>query len=275
MTTNTFPSPEALVPSASPAASAPTVPDRYRSLRRYNLGAAAFHAVQAGLVLVLANSFTLPVTATYLAGPPGTTPTDTVTILSTGVGLAVAGFLALSAVFHVIVASPWFFERYQAGLLAGHNTFRWVEYSLSSSIMIVLIAQLTGIADVTALLAIFGVNASMILFGWLQEHYENPGNGGWLPFIFGCVAGIVPWLAVLVYVVAPGSTSDAEPPVFVYAIIASLFVFFNTFAVNQWLQYRQLGRWRDYLVGERAYVTLSLVAKSALAWQVFGGTLAG
>ena len=55
----------------------------------------------------------------------------------------------------------------------------------------------------------------------------------------------------------------------------SLFVFFNVFAVNQWLQYRQVGRWRDYLVGERAYITLSLVAKSALAWQVFGGTLAG
>lgn len=60
-----------------------------------------------------------------------------------------------------------------------------------------------------------------------------------------------------------------------YAIIVSLFVFFNVFAVNQWLQYKQVGRWSDYLVGERAYITLSLVVKSALAWQVFGGTLAG
>ncbi len=141
--------------------------------------------------------------------------------------------------------------------------------------MIVLIAQLTGIADVAALLAIFGVNVSMILFGWLQERYHQPGDGGWLPFVFGCLAGIVPWLAVLVYVVAPGATTDAEPPAFVYGIIVSLFVFFNVFAVNQWLQYRQLGRWKDYLVGERAYITLSLVAKSALAWQVFAGTLAG
>jgi len=40
------------------------------------------------------------------------------------------------------------------------------------------------------------------------------------------------------------------------------------------LQYKKVGPWRDYLFGERMYVLLSLVAKSALAWQVFGGTLA-
>jgi hypothetical protein len=249
-----------------------TIPDsRFSSLRRYNLVAAAFHAVQAGLVLALSNDFTLPVTGTYLQGPPGTTPGDAVTLLDSPIGPAVAGFLALSAVFHALVASPLFFRRYIEGLGHRRNYFRWVEYAVSSSMMIVLIAQITGISDVAALLSIFGVNASMILFGWLQEKYHQPGDGGWLPFVFGCIAGIVPWVAVVVYVVAPGSTSGAEPPGFVYGIIVSLFVFFNVFAVNQWLQYRQIGRWRDYLVGERAYITLSLVAKSALAWQVFAG----
>ena len=43
------------------------------------------------------------------------------------------------------------------------------------------------------------------------------------------------------------------------------FVLFNCFAVNQWLQYKQVGRWRDYLVGERVYFTSSLIAKSLLA----------
>jgi hypothetical protein len=59
----------------------------------------------------------------------------------------------------------------------------------------------------------------------------------------------------------------------VYGIIISLFVFFNTFAINQVLQYRQVGKWRDYLYGERVYITLSLVAKTALAWQVFSGAI--
>jgi hypothetical protein len=242
-----------------------------QGLRRYNLVAAAIHAVQAVLVLALANDFTWPVTATYLEGPPGTTPADQVVLWDLPVAIGVALFFALSAGAHLLIVSPWLSDRYLSGLAEGHNYFRWVEYSLSSSVMIVLIAQLVGIADVAALIAIFGVNVSMILFGWLQQ----PGDGGWLPFAFGCIAGVVPWLAIAIYVVAPGATSGAEPPAFVYGIIVSLFIFFNVFAINQWLQYRQIGRWRDYLVGERAYITLSLVAKSALAWQVFAGTLAG
>ena len=93
-----------------------------------------------------------------------------------------------------------FYPRYAAGLALKRNYFRWVEYSISSSVMIVLIAQVTGVADITAIISIFGVNASMILFGWLQEKYESPGNGGWLPFIFGCITGIIPWLALCFYV---------------------------------------------------------------------------
>jgi hypothetical protein len=178
-------------------------------------------------------------------------------------------------VAHLVVASPTFFPRYVEGLRHHRNIFRWVEYSLSASIMIVLIAMIVGISDVAALVPIFGVNAAMILFGWLQEHYEEPGSGRWLPFVFGCIAGIVPWLAITVYLFAPGSASAAEPPGFVYGIFVSLFVLFNIFAVNQWLQYRRLGRWSDYVVGERTYITLSIVAKSLLAWQVFAGTLAG
>jgi hypothetical protein len=71
----------------------------------------------------------------------------------------------------------------------------------------------------------------------------------------------------------PGS----DTPGFVYGVFVSLFVFFNLFALVQWLQYRGRetgkGRFADYLVGERTYLVLSLTAKSALAWQVFANTL--
>jgi hypothetical protein len=247
---------------------------RYARLRRDNVVAAVVHAAQAVAVVVLATDFTLPVTGSYLAGPPGSPPGEAVTLWDVPIPLAIAAFLVLSSLFHVIVASPPFFDRYRAGLAQGHNYFRWVEYSLSSSLMIVIIAQLVGISDVVALLALFGVNASMILFGWLQEKYHQPGDGGWLPFVFGCLAGAVPWIGIVVYTIAPGSTSGAEPPGFVYGIIVSLFLFFNVFALVQWLQYRPVGRFRDYLRGERLYILLSLTAKSALAWQIFAGTLA-
>jgi Heliorhodopsin len=176
----------------------------------------------------------------------------------------------LSAVFHWHVMLPGVFGRYISGLSEQHNYFRWAEYSLSSSVMIVLIAMLTGISDVAALIGIFTANGAMIFFGAVQERYERPGGSLW-PFWLRCVVGIAPWLAVGIYL---WSGSTTELPAFVYAILVSLFAFFNIFAINMWLQYRRVGRWRSYVFGERAYLMLSLVAKSALAWQVFAGTLA-
>ncbi len=87
------------------------------------------------------------------------------------------------------------------------------------------------------------------------------------------MVGIVPWIIVLIYFLRPGSESDVAPPGFVVGIVISLFLFFNTFAINQWLQYKQVGKWKSYLQGERTYITLSLVAKSVLAWQVFSGAI--
>lgn len=245
-----------------------------KSLRRYNTIAGVLHLAQMVVVLALANDFTLPIVARYMAGPPGSTFTDPILILDAPIGLTVAIFLGLSAFFHFLVASPQFFNRYAAGIEKQHNYFRWVEYSISSSVMIVLIALITGISDVTALIAIFGVNASMILFGWLQEKYETPGNGGWLPFIFGCITGIVPWLGLLFYVFSVGGPEGTSAPAFVYGIVISIFLFFNSFALVQWAQYKKVGKWSDYIRGEKTYITLSLVAKSALAWQIFGSTLA-
>ena len=138
-------------------------------LRRINVIAGILHLVQMIVVLALSNDFALPVNATYMSGPPGTTFAPPVLLFSTPVGLTVAIFLGLSALAHFIVASPQFFGRYSKGLEEQRNYFRWVEYSISSSVMIVLIAQVTGVADITALISIFGVNAAMILFGWLQE----------------------------------------------------------------------------------------------------------
>lgn len=246
---------------------------KFGRLRIYNAVMGTLHLAQAIAVLLLATDFTLPVTATFLQNQPGAGPPEITHLFDVSLAWGVAAFLFLSAAAHWILVLPGAYEWYVRNLRLNRNYARWIEYSFSASLMIVLIALLTGISSVTALLALFAVNAAMILFGWLQEKYEQPGEGGWLPFIFGCIVGVVPWVAIGIYLWSP--TTDAEPPAFVYAIFVSLFIFFNTFAVNQFLQYKRVGPWRDYLFGESAYILLSLIAKSALAWQVFGGTLAG
>lgn len=244
------------------------------SLRKWNIAAGILHLISLSAILVLSNNFSLPVTATYMSGPPGTTFAEPVTLFNSNVSYVIASFFALSAFFHFLVSSKIFFKRYIKGLGRHKNIFRWVEYSLSSSIMIYVIAQLCGISEYSALLAIVGTNVSMILFGWLQEEYVEPGSGQWLPFIFGCIAGAVPWIIILLQLLSPGGSSQASAPGFVYGIVISLFTFFNCFALVQYKQYRAKGKWTNYLRGERAYILLSFTAKSVLAWQIFAGTLA-
>lgn len=239
---------------------------RLGKLRVWNIVVGLILAVQAIMIAVLTNDFSLPVTATFMSGPPGTSP-ELFDLFNISTGWGVFIFLAISAGALLILASPPVFPWYKRNLLQNRNYGRWIEYFFSSSIMIILISQITGISDITALLAIFGVNASMILFGALQEKYEKPGKPNLLPFWFGCFAGIIPWIAIVIYVWAPGLS--VSPPGFVYGIIASLFVFFNCFAVNMALQYKKVGPWRDYLFGEKVYIILSLTAKALLAWQVF------
>jgi hypothetical protein len=241
-----------------------------QSLRRWNLGLTVLHLAQAVLILVLATDFSVTVTRSLPAGPPGTPPAAPEDLFDLRIGVAVAVFLALAALDHLLTATV-FRRTYEVDLRAGINRFRWVEYAFSATLMVVLIALYTGIDQLTALVGIAGANVAMILFGWLQESANPPGraNTTMKPFWFGCVAGAAPWVAIGYNLVAA-----EQVPGFVVGIFVSLFLLFGSFALNQWLQYRELGRWRSYAYGERAYLVLSLVAKSALAWQIFAGSLA-
>lgn len=245
-------------------------------LRRWNVGVGLAHLAQAVVILVLASDFSLPVTTTFLTGPPGSGQTASTELFALPVGPAVAVFLLLAALDHLLVASPWVIGWYERNLARGMNLARWWEYSISASLMVVLIAMLTGVSEAAALIALFGVNAGMILFGLLMETTNRPGQPvDWRPFRYGSIVGAVPWIAIAVQIAVSESEGGGGVPTFVFAIFVTLFVAFFSFAVNQLLQYRRNGRWSDYVFGERAYLVLSLVAKSLLAWQVFGSTLAG
>jgi Heliorhodopsin len=266
--------------SALPAAT-PIAEDRARSLFRWNASLALLHFAQFAIILALSlmqsPMATAPVVSSYLTF-------DTVAqtlvpaqraLFELPIGVAVAVFFLLSAIAHFSVAFPargW----YERMLARGQNPARWVEYAFSSSVMIVVIATLSGIQEIGTLVAIFGINAAMNLFGWSMEAAnEGRARPQWLHFDFGVIAGIVPWIVIAIALGTAATEPNAAPiPAFVIAIFVSLFISFNVFAINMVLQYRKVGRWSDYLYGERAYMLFSLIAKTVLAWQVFLGTLA-
>jgi hypothetical protein len=247
----------------------------FRGLRTFNAVMGAVHFVQGLLMLFLSTDFSLPVTSAFLEFNPAAGKLEPAlkTVFQMPIGPLVAAFLFMSALAHFLIASPLLFDWYVKNLKGHANFARWIEYSFSSSVMIVVISMLVGIYDIATLILAFALNAMMILFGWMMElHNRTTQKTDWTSFWFGCIAGAVPWVAIALYLIAPGRTGGS-PPSFVYGIFFSIFVFFNIFAVNMVLQYKKVGRWSDYLYGERAYIVLSLVAKSLLAWQVFAGTL--
>ena len=262
------------------APAAAIAPERANQLFRWNAALSVLHFVQFAAMMALslgvAKVVTTPIVSSYLEFDQANrtlVPAQRL-LFDLPIGPAVAIFFLMSAIAHVAVAFPgrgW----YERSLSRGQNPARWIEYAFSSSVMIVVIASLVGIREIGTLVAIFGVNAAMNLFGWSMEAAnEGRQRPQWLHYIFGCFAGATPWLVILI-ALWTGATAEgaAAIPGFVIAIFISLFISFNVFAINMVLQYRKVGRWRDYLYGERAYMIFSLVAKSLLAWQVWSGTL--
>ena len=248
-------------------------------LRRFNGIMSGVHLVQAVLMLVAGLSiasisrFRLPLTSNYLSYDVVTQRLVSMArhVGSLQIGPIVSSFLFLSALFHLLTVLPGLNGVYNRHIEKGINPFRWIEYALSSSVMIVLIAMLFGVYDLASLIMVFALNATMNLMGLLMEvHNQGAPRTRWTSFMIGCFSGAVPWAVVLMYFLGGGNFSRI--PWFVYAILGTYFVFFNLFPVNMVLQYRKIGKWADYRYGERGYILLSLVAKSLLAWLVFFGT---
>lgn len=250
-------------------------------LKKFNLIMGLFHLVQGVIMLFLATTviqkiseFQPQIIQYYQAYNPATQSLETAqkVLFDLPFGLMVASFLLISATAHALIYINS--KAYEKDLEKGINHFRWYEYALSSSIMIVLIATLFGIYDIGTLLLIFILNATMNIFGLVMEQM-NTGRSKehvrWSPFIWGSIAGIGPWIVILLYMFGTGNFDMI--PWFVWAIVGTYFIAFNTFPINMILQYKGVGKWSDYYYGERVYIVLSLAAKSFLAWLVLFGAM--
>ena len=254
-----------------------------QNLKIWNIACSILHFIQ-GLIIVLLGSYTnsskfkLPLTTLFLNWE-NQMPKQALVIQGYIKFAVIASlFSFISGAAHLIIVI--FFKTYITDLRKGLNRFRWFEYTISSSIMIALIAMLFGMYDIISLVLIMSVNACMNLFGYVMESQnQTTKKVDWSSFWFGCFAGVVPWVCIFTYLGAAGNISQV--PGFVWGILVAYLIMFNTFPVNMVLQYLKVGRWSDapwdfrmggYYFGEKVYQILSLAAKSLLVWLVYGGT---
>lgn len=243
---------------------------KLKNIRVWNIALTVLHLGQALAMLLLTNEFALKVLSSFPDGPPGTEGLVTKELFEVRVGWVIGAFLALAGIDHLLTSTVAR-RTYENDLQNGINRFRWIEYSISASLMLVIICMYWGILTLAGLIAVVGANVAMILFGWLQERMNPPGRvtTTMLPFWFGTVVGLAPWLAMSVNI----SQISQDAPATLLAILIVQGIFFFCFGLNQWLQYKAVGKWRSYIFGEKTYLVLSLGAKSLLAWQIFAVSL--
>jgi Heliorhodopsin len=286
----------------------------YKNLRLWNGIMGVLHLTQ-GLIMLFLSKQSLFTVYLYLPKPNFATRSFGLVAekwYDVNLGYTISAFLFLSALAHFITITPKVYEWYITKLHDKINLIRWYEYALSSSVMIFVIAALCNINDGLTLFLLVAINACMNLFGALMEshnsvlrklaheqtiretvmengkeiatteHTQSTFKVNWMSFVYGCFAGIAPWIVMGTYFFVSldrlGSIDELPQRVkdtlnIVRFIFPALFVFFNLFAINMILQYKGVWKWKNYLFGEKFYIVLSLVAKSFLAWFIWGGTL--
>ena len=248
--------------------------------RSWNKYLALLYVVQGIIILVVSLNRNFPITTSFLGLDTLQTQAQGHTVLATGtqhlldVNLTylVAAYLFLSAVAHGLAATKLrsFYER---DLKRGVNKIRWIEYALNTSIMVVLVGLLAGVQDLSTLLLLFSSTAVMNLLGLVMEtHNQGARKINWLNYVVGCISGVLPWVVLAIYFIS-GGLYGVVPPGFVYRASGTVFLLVIFVAVNMYLLYRKVGNWKQYVYGERVYMLLSFIAKTALAWQLFAGNL--
>lgn len=246
-----------------------------RQLQTFNRIAGLTHLIQAiALAFILNDNTTIPVITRFFDETSDGVRPVSETLFEFPIALIAPIFLALSAAAHLLISSPSYVRRYEQNIEKGINPLRWWEYAISSSLMLVVLLMLGGLIELSSVVFIFTLNFIMNLMGLMMEKYNQlTQTTSWLPFNIGVLAGIVPWImGGLYFWVSTNNIADSIP---VYAQFGFLltFLFFNSFAINMWLQYKKVGKWKVYAYGEKAYIVLSLVSKSALGWIIVLGTL--
>jgi hypothetical protein len=243
----------------------------------FNLKMGVVHLIQGIALLILAlnvplfRDFTPEIVGRFFRPIGGGFYAPTAEVMfELPVAILAASFILFSALFHLIISIP-LKKQYLANIEKGINPLRWYEYAFSSSIMIVLLSIMFGVTTIEGLLSVFGINAVMNLLGLLMEKMNPPTRTktDWSAHFIGWIAGLIPWIIIVIYMLNIGDLSFL--PWFVLPGLFFYFFVFNLFAFNQILQYARIGKWKDYVYGEKTYVWLSLIGKSTLAWLVFLG----
>lgn len=227
------------------------------------IGARTLHLVcGAGSLVVLVVAAILVAGAPALLAPVVTSAADrTIDIARVNLGAAALVPLALGIVMHLIAAR-------RSPAVGRLRAIRWAERSLSASITLFLLAQLNGIRELGALVAIYALTSALVLFAVLQER-DGPSRR--MAGVFGAMVGIVPWGLIAWYQIVPtvvgawAGDADAGPATWVRVTTLLMLALTLGAAASAWRA----------AIETRVTVVLGLLARVTLAIAVAAAAVLG
>jgi hypothetical protein len=184
----------------------------------------------------------------------------------------VAAFLVVGAVIYGLMAL-WLRRRYEANLADKRNMWRWLNFGIGGGLIFVTLGLVNGINDLASLLMLFTLVGLMAALAHMLERFRDslllPKR---LQIVLALGVVVVPWLVFGLYL-KDAIWYGQGLPNFVYWLDASVLLANLLLLVNFRRDRRAQGRWSDYLFAERAYIVLGAATATAVALQVFSGTL--
>lgn len=242
--------------------------DNVSQLRIINIAAFCFHLAQGLLILSVTFNQQFSVVFINFGSQNGQLTTYALPALTIELKYLIVGYFFITALSHLLVATV-LYRQYQENILRRHHSHRWVEYSLSLALMTVCLLLVSGIQLATTLIAVIALSIIIGISGNIMESINRkPDKINFWPLILGSIAGLTPWLIILLQGSWLASKELIWPTLSLLTTYGIVFVTFSLFPLLMYLSIKQIGIWKSYINTEVTYIAFGLLAKSVLAWML-------
>lgn len=248
------------------------------ALATWNKWVAFLYLVQAAMLVVMAKTYALPVTMTYLtkdtfASQDGEDPVFAPAVrhlFDINITYTLAALLAVAAIVHIAYATVYK-KRYEKELDAGVNRMRWASYGLIVSGVVSVAALTLGLYDLTVIIPLIALTLLASLAGLAVEVYAQRKNRRRLAYVIAGFAAVVPWVVLGSSVAVAGVVSNDNIPAEAYGVVVGSVLSLLLFAVAFTKRFRGKGKWQQYMHAERAYSMTLFVLLTLVTWILFAG----
>lgn len=234
------------------------------------------YLVQLVILVILGGKSWIPITTNYLAydsllssGGQVVHTAGTSRLFDLNIAWVLILMLCVSVISHILFATTYK-NRYLAELKSGGQITNWVLYGVISSFVILVLALLSGVFDLSSLILIVSVNLFASAFGIISYSQTKGGKElHWFTQLNAIKASLLPWIIILIYIwgtfVYGGNSINA----YVYWLYLSVIFMQGCYMYVLNKTNKKQGKFKEIFYSTKILFAILLVMQALVVWQVF------